>query len=167
MPAFCIDIHFVTLPKGFSQELRGSWDFLFLESSSSSPDLRIAKGEKPAPLGSASRLSFCLFFPAPILSFGVPRPRCTRWRLHRPDNSVKLANAYFPCTSLLLWHWGCVDAPNMPPFYRDCPHPNPRASPGGGPEPVFGPAAALRFSQCSTVTSSSLFRFLGSGAMGR
>lgn len=83
------------------------------------------------------------------------------------DNSVKLANAYFPCTSLLLWHWGCVDAPNMPPFYRDCPHPNPRASPGGGPEPAFGPAAALCFSQCSTVTSSSLFRFLGSGAMGR
>ena len=83
------------------------------------------------------------------------------------DNSVKLANAYFPCTSLLLWHWGCVDAPNMPPFYRDCPHPNPRASPGVGPEPVFGPAAPLRFSQCSTVTSSSLFRFLGSGAMGR
>ena len=83
------------------------------------------------------------------------------------DNSVKLANAYFPCTSLLLWHWDCVDAPNMNPLYRDCPHPNPRASPGGGPEPAFGPAAALRFSQCSTVTSSSLFRFLGSGAMGR
>lgn len=31
------------------------------------------------------------------------------------ENAVKLANAY-PHTPLLLWHWGCVDAPDMDPF---------------------------------------------------
>lgn len=34
------------------------------------------------------------------------------------DNAVKLANAY-PRTPLLLWHWGCVDAPDMDPFNGD------------------------------------------------
>jgi L-ascorbate metabolism protein UlaG (beta-lactamase superfamily) len=34
------------------------------------------------------------------------------------DNAVKLANAY-PHTPLLLWHWGCVDAPDMTPFNGD------------------------------------------------
>src|SRR5699024_12689560 len=34
------------------------------------------------------------------------------------DNAVKLANAY-PHTPLLLWHWGCVDAPDMDPFNGD------------------------------------------------
>lgn len=34
------------------------------------------------------------------------------------DNAVKLANAY-PNTPLLLWHWGCVDAPDMDPFNGD------------------------------------------------
>ena len=34
------------------------------------------------------------------------------------ENAVKLANAY-PHTPLLLWHWGCVDAPDMDPFNGD------------------------------------------------
>ena len=34
------------------------------------------------------------------------------------NNAVKLANAY-PHTPLLLWHWGCVDAPDMDPFNGD------------------------------------------------
>ena len=45
------------------------------------------------------------------------------------DNSVKLANAYFPCTSLLLWHWGCVDAPNMPPLLSGLPTSKPQSRP--------------------------------------
>lgn len=34
------------------------------------------------------------------------------------DNAVKLADTY-PDTPLLLWHWGCVDAPEMDPFNGD------------------------------------------------
>ncbi len=33
-------------------------------------------------------------------------------------NAAKLANTY-PDTPLLLWHWGCVDAPDMDPFNGD------------------------------------------------
>lgn len=33
-------------------------------------------------------------------------------------NAVRLANTY-PDTPLLLWHWGCVDAPDMDPFNGD------------------------------------------------
>lgn len=31
------------------------------------------------------------------------------------ENAVKLADTY-PDTPLLLWHWGCIDAPKMAPF---------------------------------------------------
>lgn len=34
------------------------------------------------------------------------------------NNAVRLANAY-PQAKLLLWHWGCVDAPDMKPFNAD------------------------------------------------
>ncbi len=34
------------------------------------------------------------------------------------ENAVLLANTY-PDTPLLLWHWGCVDAPDMDPFNGD------------------------------------------------
>lgn len=33
-------------------------------------------------------------------------------------NAARLANAY-PDTPLILWHWGCVDAPDMDPFNGD------------------------------------------------
>lgn len=168
MPAFCIDIHFVARTQGFSQELRGSWDFSFSGKrflfSGFTHSKRRETGSPWIPLPAF----LFAYFSRRLCFLSECRVRdALAGGFIGLDNSVKLANAYFPCTSLLLWHWDCVDAPNMPPFYRDCPHPNPRASPGGGPEPAFGPAAALCFSQCSTVTSSSLFRFLGSGAMGR
>ncbi|HYI59405.1 MAG TPA: MBL fold metallo-hydrolase [Microlunatus sp.] len=34
------------------------------------------------------------------------------------DNAIAMANAY-PDTPLLLQHWGCVDAPDFPPFNAD------------------------------------------------
>ena len=34
------------------------------------------------------------------------------------DGAIKMANAY-PQTPLLLQHWGCVDAPDFPPFNAD------------------------------------------------
>lgn len=34
------------------------------------------------------------------------------------DGAVAMANAY-PDTPLLLYHWGCVDAPDFPPFNAD------------------------------------------------
>lgn len=34
------------------------------------------------------------------------------------NNAVRLANAY-PQAKLLLWHWGCVDAPDRKPFNAD------------------------------------------------
>ena len=34
------------------------------------------------------------------------------------ENALRLAAAY-PETLLLLWHWGCVDAPDMDPFNGD------------------------------------------------
>lgn len=34
------------------------------------------------------------------------------------NNAVRLANAY-PQAKLLLWHWGCTDAPDMKPFNAD------------------------------------------------
>lgn len=34
------------------------------------------------------------------------------------ENALRLAAAY-PDTPLLLWHWGCVDAPDMTPFNGD------------------------------------------------
>jgi hypothetical protein len=34
------------------------------------------------------------------------------------DGAVRMANAY-PDTPLLLHHWGCVDAPDFPPFNAD------------------------------------------------
>ena len=189
--AFVADIYFVTLthrpaaapkPRTSSCEVRGFFCPRFASTSISSPEPKDFPRNYAAPLlriyaqQKARNRPPWVPLPAFLFAYFSRRlcflPECrVRDALAGGfiglDNSVKLANAYFPCTSLLLWHWGCVDAPNMPPFYRDFPHPNPRASPGGGPEPAFGPAAALCFSQCSTVTSSSLFRFLGSGAMGR
>ena len=35
-----------------------------------------------------------------------------------PDGAVAMAHAY-PDTPLLLHHWGCVDAPDFPPFNGD------------------------------------------------
>ncbi|MFL6027745.1 MAG: MBL fold metallo-hydrolase, partial [Friedmanniella sp.] len=34
------------------------------------------------------------------------------------DGAIQMANAY-PDTPLLLHHWGCVDAPDFPPFNGD------------------------------------------------
>ena len=34
------------------------------------------------------------------------------------DGAIEMANAY-PNTPLLLYHWGCVDAPDFPPFNAD------------------------------------------------
>ena len=34
------------------------------------------------------------------------------------DGAIEMANAY-PQTPLLLYHWGCVDAPDFPPFNAD------------------------------------------------
>ena len=34
------------------------------------------------------------------------------------DGAIEMANAY-PDTPLLLHHWGCVDAPDFPPFNAD------------------------------------------------
>jgi L-ascorbate metabolism protein UlaG (beta-lactamase superfamily) len=34
------------------------------------------------------------------------------------DGAIEMANAY-PRTPLLLYHWGCVDAPDFPPFNAD------------------------------------------------
>jgi L-ascorbate metabolism protein UlaG (beta-lactamase superfamily) len=34
------------------------------------------------------------------------------------DGAIAMANAY-PLTPLLLYHWGCVDAPDFPPFNGD------------------------------------------------
>ena len=34
------------------------------------------------------------------------------------DGAIEMANAY-PNTPLLLYHWGCVDAPDFPPFNGD------------------------------------------------
>jgi L-ascorbate metabolism protein UlaG (beta-lactamase superfamily) len=34
------------------------------------------------------------------------------------DGAIEMANAY-PHTPLLLYHWGCVDAPDFPPFNAD------------------------------------------------
>lgn len=34
------------------------------------------------------------------------------------DNAVRLADTY-PDAQLLLWHWGCTDAPDMKPFNAD------------------------------------------------
>ena len=34
------------------------------------------------------------------------------------DGAIEMANAY-PDTPLLLYHWGCVDAPDFPPFNAD------------------------------------------------
>ncbi len=34
------------------------------------------------------------------------------------ENAVRLANTY-PEARLLLWHWGCTDAPDMKPFNAD------------------------------------------------
>ena len=34
------------------------------------------------------------------------------------DGAITMANAY-PDTPLLLQHWGCVDAPDFPPFNGD------------------------------------------------
>ena len=34
------------------------------------------------------------------------------------DGAIEMANAY-PHTLLLLYHWGCVDAPDFPPFNAD------------------------------------------------
>ena len=89
-----LGIYFITLTQGFSQESCGSWDFSFsgkrLSFSRFTHNLRTtfskrtAKGEKQARLGSASRLSFCLSSPAPMLSSEAPHPQCTGWRLHRP-----------------------------------------------------------------------------------
>ena len=75
LPAFCINIHFVTLPKGFSQELCGSWDFSFsgkrLLFSRFAHNLkkRTAKGEKQAPLGSRFPPFFLPIFPGAYTFF--------------------------------------------------------------------------------------------------
>ena len=37
------------------------------------------------------------------------------------DGAIAMANAY-PATPLLLHHWGCVDAPDFPPFNPTQPH---------------------------------------------
>ncbi|MDR3594374.1 MBL fold metallo-hydrolase [Clostridium sp.] len=34
------------------------------------------------------------------------------------EGAIKMANSY-PDTKLILWHWGCVDAPNMKEFNGD------------------------------------------------
>ena len=117
LPAFFIDIYFITLTQGFSQESCGSWDFSFsgkrLPFSRFTHNLRTtfskrtAKGEKQARLGSASRLFLCLFFPGPMLSSEAPRPQCTRWRLHRPGQSGENRCPWWcsPGHGPAVWRW--------------------------------------------------------------
>ena len=53
------------------------------------------------------------------------------------DGAVEMANAY-PHTPLLLHHWGCVDAPDFPPFNAD---PDVTAGPGRQPRTYPPPGA--------------------------
>ena len=86
LPSSPLDLHPAPLAFGADGEGVKEGAF-FTHNLRTTFSKRTAKGEKQAPLGSASRLSFCLSSPAPMLSSEAPHPQCTRWRLHRPGRS--------------------------------------------------------------------------------
>ena len=48
----------------------------------------------------------------------MPTPDLMLFDFSDSEWHIGLDNAY-PRTPLLLWHWGCVDAPDMDPFNGD------------------------------------------------
>ena len=73
------------------------------------------------------------------------------------DGAIEMANAY-PHTPLLLYHWGCVDAPDFPPFNAD-PDSLPERVEQPGTHPGPGAGRALR-----AAPAGKLIRSVGTQA---